>query len=89
MAVSAPVEPVSTVRSSLVPDVGAVSLAVERRRSKNSDRDYFALVLDLGYAVKILSYDTNLCAEALGVTVRDLQIKTVDGERYVIACHQV
>lgn len=48
---------------------------------KNPDNFYYALVLDLGYAQKFLSFDPNLCAEVLGIAVRDLHDTVTLGSR--------
>lgn len=36
------------------------------------NKKYAALVCDLGYTQKYLSFDSYLCAEILGITVREL-----------------
>lgn len=41
-------------------------------QSKRSGKPAYALVLDLGYTRKFLSFDTSLIAEILGVSVFDL-----------------
>jgi hypothetical protein len=45
-------------------------------------KKYTALVLDLGYSQKYLSFDSSLCAELLGVSVRSLFETTSE---YVLA----
>lgn len=47
-------------------------LIVSIFQSKRSGKPTYALVLDLGYTKKFLSFDTSLIAEVLGVSVVDL-----------------
>lgn len=41
-------------------------------QSKRSGKATYALVLDLGYVKKFLSFDTSLVAEVLGLSIIDL-----------------
>lgn len=50
----------------------AKKLYVSVFQSKRSGKATYALVLDLGYAKKFLSFDTSLVAEVLGLSILDL-----------------
>lgn len=41
--------------------------------SAKSKKPYYALCIDLGYAVRYLTFDINLIGELLGVALRDLE----------------
>lgn len=41
-------------------------------KNNKAGKKYSALVCDLGYTQKFLSFDSYLCAEILGITVREL-----------------
>lgn len=41
-------------------------------KNNKAGKKYAALVCDLGYTQKYLSFDSYLCAEILGITVREL-----------------
>lgn len=45
-------------------------LYVEKRKGKNGE--YFALVADLGYIKKIISFDKYLIAELLDMSIKEL-----------------
>lgn len=47
-------------------------------KSEKTGKMYACLVCDLGYRMVNISFDTNLCAELLGVSIKDLlsEIKT-------------
>jgi hypothetical protein len=42
------------------------------KKANKAGRDYLALVVDLGYAVKVLSFNPQDIAEICGVSVREL-----------------
>ena len=48
-----------------------LELKVVVKKSKNG-KLYSALLADLGYRIAFLSFDRNLCAELLGMSVIDL-----------------
>lgn len=47
-------------------------LFVKKATSSKSGKVYFCLVLKMGYRDALLSFDYNLCAEALRVSVPEL-----------------
>ena len=49
-----------------------VEFYVVKKVGKKSGREYIALECDLGYAVKVLTFDEHLIAELCGVSVREL-----------------
>lgn len=53
-----------------------MKIFVEKRTAK-SGKIYTCFVVDLGYCEKILSFDSNVCAEILGISARDLSNKPV------------
>lgn len=53
-----------------------MKIFIEKRTSK-SGKVYTCFVVDLGYCEKILSFDSNVCAEILGITNRELSEKPV------------
>lgn len=46
---------------------------VEKRQSKDKNYPYYALVVDLGYAERVLTFDKTLIAEILDISFRELQ----------------
>lgn len=59
-----------------------MKLIVRKSISKKTNKPFAMLILDIGYRMAILSFDTSLCAEALGVSVKDLM--TLDDGDYVV-----
>lgn len=53
-----------------------MKIFIEKRTSK-AGKVYTCFVVDLGYCEKILSFDSNVCAEILGVSARTLAEKPV------------
>ena len=49
-----------------------MKLTVEQKTSKKTGNSYVALILDLGYRKAMLSYDYNLCAEVLKMSVAQM-----------------
>ena len=49
-----------------------MKLYVEQKTSKKTGNPYVALILDLGYRKAMLSYDYNLCAEVLKMSVAQM-----------------
>lgn len=49
-----------------------IELKVQKKRSKNGDKTYLVLFIDLGYTIKVVSYDIREIAEVLGIASRDL-----------------
>lgn len=49
-----------------------MKIVVEVNVSRKSGNKYAALVLDLGYRKAYLSFDTNLIAECMNCSVRDV-----------------
>lgn len=49
-----------------------VKLYVEKRFSKKSERDFLALVVDLGYATKMVNFDVALMSELTELPVSAL-----------------
>lgn len=49
-----------------------MKLYVEQKTSKKTGNFYVALILDLGYRKAMLSYDFNLCAEVLKMSVAQM-----------------
>lgn len=47
-------------------------LYVEKRHSKKSDKDFLALVIDLGYATKMVNFDIALMSELTELPVSAL-----------------
>lgn len=53
-----------------------MKIYIEKRTSKAS-KTYVCFVVDLDYCQKVLTFDTNVCAEILGITPRVLAEKPV------------
>lgn len=49
-----------------------MKIYVEKRLSKKNGNPYVALTIDLGYRKAMLSYDYNLCAEVLKMSVSQM-----------------
>ena len=49
-----------------------MKIYVEKRTSKKTGNPYVALTIDLGYRKAVLSYDYNLCAEVLKISVAQM-----------------
>lgn len=49
-----------------------MKIYVERRLSKKNGNPYVALSVDLGYRKAMVSYDYNLCAEVLKMSVQQM-----------------
>lgn len=49
-----------------------MKIYVEKRTSKKTGNTYVALIMDLGYRKAMLSYDYNLCAEVLKMSVAEM-----------------
>ncbi len=49
-----------------------MKIYVEKRTSKKTGNPYVALTIDLGYREAVLSYDYNLCAEVLKMSVAQM-----------------
>lgn len=49
-----------------------MKLYVEKRYSKKSDRDFLALIIDLGYATKMVNFDIALMSELTELPVSAL-----------------
>lgn len=53
-------------------DKNLVKCLYVTKRIAQSGKEYFSLCADLGYCVKVLSFDRYLCAEILGLSVADM-----------------
>lgn len=53
-----------------------MKIFIEKRTSK-SGKVYTCFIVDLGYCEKILSFDSGICSEILGITPRVLAEKPV------------
>lgn len=60
-------------------------LTVNHFTAKKSGKDCYALVLDLGYTKKFLSFDVELCATVLGISVYDLPSLPLDTVKEVVS----
>lgn len=47
-------------------------IKVQKKRSKNGDKTYCVLFIDLGYSLKVITYDIREIAEIIGITSREL-----------------
>lgn len=60
------------------------SVYVTKRVSREG-KEYFCVCAELPYAVKVLSFDRNLCAELLGISLYDLNTTlAVDEKLYLL-----
>ena len=57
---------------------------VTKAISGKTGKEYFKLCADLGYIVKVINLDAQLCAELLGISVRELYETVKVGEKYEI-----
>lgn len=54
-----------------------MKLYVEIRQTKDGKRTYPCLCADIGYAIRVLSYDSFLCVELSKLTAEDLLSRPV------------
>lgn len=49
-----------------------IELKVQKKRSKNGDKTYCVLFIDLGYTLKVVTYDIREIAEIIGIASKEL-----------------
>lgn len=49
-----------------------IELKVQKKKNKNGDKTYLVLFIDLGYTIKVVTYDIREIAEILGIASKDL-----------------
>lgn len=49
-----------------------IELKVQKKRSKNGDKTYLVLFIDLGYSLKVVTYDIREIAEIVGISTKEL-----------------
>lgn len=53
-----------------------MELFIEKRKSEQTNKEFCVLVADLGYAVQVISYDTNIMILLANLTPQDFYEKT-------------